>query len=121
MHKRSSDCIFCDIVAHEKPSTVIFETDLTFVIKNIFPQAPLHYLLLTKTHLTDMREITAATADHIKDFGLCIVRLCNENIAAEAGFNIISNNGVTAGQSIPHLHWHFVSGKNLYTSDGLKL
>ena len=109
----STDCIFCKIILRQIPCRVVLETDQTLVIKDIHPKAPTHLLLLPKIHIQHMGNITEQNSFHIADLGLCVAQL-SKNLSLSSGFNIISNNGSNAGQSVDHLHWHFLAGKNLY-------
>lgn len=106
-------CIFCKIIQKQIPSNPVLETKHTIVIKDIHPKAPTHLLLLPKIHIPHMGTLTADTVDYAADLGLCVAKL-SKTLPDDAGFNIISNNGRSAGQSVDHLHWHFLSGKNLY-------
>lgn len=109
----AADCVFCKIILKKIPSSIILETTKTLVIKDIQPKAPTHLLLLPKIHLQNMGNITEKNSAYIADLGLCVAEL-SKNFSSDLGFNIISNNGSKAGQSVDHLHWHFLSGKNLY-------
>jgi histidine triad (HIT) family protein len=109
----STDCVFCKIILRQIPSGVVLETDQTLVIKDIHPKAPTHFLLLPKVHIQHMGDITKKNSANITDLGLCVAQL-SKNLPPSSGFNIISNNGSSAGQSVDHLHWHFLAGKNLY-------
>lgn len=93
----------------------MLETELTIAIKDLYPKAPLHYLLIPKIHIEHMGYITTDTTPYLVDLGLSVAKL-SKTLPENAGFNIISNNGQAVGQSVLHLHWHFLSGKNLYES-----
>ena len=115
----TANCIFCKIIQKQIPSTCVLETEHTIVIKDLYPKAPVHYLLIPKFHIEHMGYLTADTTPYLVDLGLCVAKL-SKTLPENAGFNIISNNGQAVGQSVLHLHWHFLSGKNLYES-GLSL
>jgi diadenosine tetraphosphate (Ap4A) HIT family hydrolase len=110
-----SSCIFCKIIQGSIPSTIIKENEYVTVIENIAPKAPTHYLIIPKKHLIDVAQLTQAD----QQFGWNILKIAGE-VAQEkklSGFNLISNNGKSAGQSVFHLHFHFMSGKNLYSGE----
>lgn len=115
----STSCIFCKIIQKQIPSSIVLETDHTLVIKDLYPKAPIHYLLLTKKHIEHMGHVTDTDAAYVADLGLCVATL-SKALPDGDGFNILINNGSSAGQTICHLHWHFLSGKNLYEG-GLRL
>ncbi len=114
----TASCIFCKIIAKEIPSTIIKENQAAIAIRDISPKAPTHFLIIPKVHIESII--------HIGDDQLPLVAqtlALARDIAAElgiAGFNLIANNGTSAGQSVLHLHFHFLSGKNIY-EHGLKL
>jgi len=114
----NTDCIFCKIINGDIPATVILENDVVLVIENIAPKAPTHYLILPKKHI----ENVAALTDADKDVCWQIMKIARNlgNKLPSKAFNLISNNGQAAGQSVFHLHFHFISGKNLY-ENGLSL
>jgi diadenosine tetraphosphate (Ap4A) HIT family hydrolase len=106
-------CIFCKIIKKEIPSTVMYENEFVLVVNDISPKAPIHYLIFPKKHIVDISHVVA------EDW-CCIVETLK--MASELGkkllppsaFNLISNNGAAAGQSVFHMHWHFLAGKNIY-------
>ena len=111
-----SACIFCKIISHQIPTPSIYETDLTLVIRDIHPRAPIHYLVITKKHIEHMGLVEKQDAVIMSDMAMVIQHL-SATLAKPVSFNVISNNGSGAGQSVPHLHWHFLAGKNLYTTE----
>jgi histidine triad (HIT) family protein len=114
----SSGCVFCKIIHRTIPSVIIKENDHIIVIQDKSPKAPLHYLIITKKHIESLLTIS----DEDKESCWQLLKMAHElGVATPAqAFNFISNNGAAAGQSVFHLHLHFMSGKNLY-ENGLKL
>ena len=107
-----SDCIFCKIAAGEIPSTCLYEDDTVFAFRDINPQAPVHFLVIPKTHIESMNDVNAENA--------AVVAHCLEVIGGIAekegltdGYRVISNCGPDAGQTVPHLHFHVLGGKPL--------
>ena len=112
----SENCIFCKIINKEIPSTIIFENDHVFVVEDSNPKAPVHYLILPKKHIINLLYIEE------EDFLLMleiikVTKQLAENLEEPKAFNLISNNGKEAGQRVFHMHWHFLSGKNIYESE----
>lgn len=106
-----NDCLFCKIAAGEIPSTKVYEDDTVFAFRDIEPQAPQHILIIPKQHIKSAAEITpenSAVVAHIFETAA--------KIAAELGFSdgfrIVSNCGDSAGQSVKHLHFHLLSGRD---------
>lgn len=106
-------CIFCSIVSGKIPATIVYQNDHVIVINDIHPKAPVHYLILPKHHYADMSEISEKEGLVAQSFFSCVSHLAAEK-AQNKAFNLISNNGAAAGQSVFHLHWHFLSGRNIY-------
>lgn len=104
------DCIFCKIVARLIPSQIISETNHLLVIKDIFPKAPIHYLIIPKKHVADLMDLKD---DQISNDILKMAQMLGQNLAGSPAFRLITNNGAAAGQSVFHLHFHFLAGKNL--------
>ncbi len=109
------DCIFCKIINGEIPSYKIYEDDNVFVILDINPVSPGHALVLPKKHF----EMPESTDDEIISKMMIIAKHIAKNIKRTLnsdGFNITTNNGETAGQTISHTHFHIVQrfkGDNL--------
>lgn len=115
----NSSCVFCKILAGTIPSAKVYESDTVIGIKNINPAAPVHYLVLPKKHIENMGVIEPEDFEIIADMAHAVKTL-SEDLEGHRAFNVISNNGREAGQSVFHMHWHFISGKNLY-ENGLTL
>lgn len=109
-----TSCIFCKIISEEIPSPRVAESSNLIVIKDINPKASTHLLIIPKTHIPTMIDISQDEKGIAWELFEMTKQLC-EQLPQPASFNLISNNGVGAGQSVPHLHWHFLSGKNIYS------
>lgn len=106
-----SDCLFCRIVRREIPAEILHEDDDVLAFRDINPQAPVHFLVIPKKHLTSLAEITAAD-DRLMGR---IVAAINAVAAAQGlisgGFRVVTNVGREAGQTVPHLHFHVLGGR----------
>ncbi len=108
------NCLFCKIIAGEIPSTKVYEDDKCLAFRDIAPKAPTHILVIPKTHIGGVDEITAensAVISHIFEVIAKIAR--DEGIAA--GYRVVSNIGEDGGQTVRHLHFHILGGKKLST------
>ena len=106
------DCIFCKIVAGEIPSNKIYEDELVYAFEDIAPMAPIHYLIIPKQHISSAAEITAensAVVAHIFE----IIAMLAKQLKLDDGFRVVSNCGDFAGQTVKHLHFHLIAGKQL--------
>lgn len=106
------DCLFCKIIAGEIPSAKVYEDEYVYAFRDINPQAPVHVLVIPKTHV--------ASADAIDGSNSAIAAKVFEAIpkvaAAEGlknGYRIISNVGEDGCQSVKHMHFHILGGVKL--------
>lgn len=112
------DCIFCKIACGEIPSTKAYEDEDVLAFHDINPQAPVHILIIPKAH-------AACGAQEITPENSAVVGKCFEAAAKLAreldlkdGFRVVTNNGPAAGQTVPHLHFHLLAGKDLSLTMG---
>ena len=101
------NCIFCKIVKGEIPSSVIYEDDNVKVILDIAPSAKGHAILLVKQHVANIFELEAELAGKIFAVVPKVATAIKEELGCD-GMNILQNNGTEAGQTVFHLHIHFV-------------
>lgn len=106
-----SDCLFCKIVAGDIPSKKVYEDDLCYAFYDIDPQAPTHFLVIPKAHITSAGEVSEDTAPVVGHIFAVIARLARE--LGLDSFRVVSNAGVQAGQSVPHLHFHVLAGRDM--------
>ena len=106
------DCIFCRIIAGEIPSAKVYENEHVYAFKDINPNAPVHVLIVPKTHITSIDEIddtNAAAVTEVLKAIPGIAKLCG----LENGYRVITNVGEDGGQSVKHLHFHLLGGTKL--------
>ncbi len=106
------DCIFCNVINKTLPAKVIAENDDIIVIQDIVPKAPVHYLIIPKQHIKDVQSLEEAHAD-VPIKMLLMAKQLSEHLSGSGAFRLIVNNGSDAGQSVFHLHFHFLSGKKM--------
>lgn len=101
------NCIFCKIIKGDIPSSTIYEDDNVKVILDIAPAAKGHAILLVKQHVTNVFELDAEFAGKIFSVVPKVAAAIKEELGCD-GMNILQNNGVEAGQTVFHLHIHFI-------------
>ncbi len=106
------DCIFCKIIENKIPAKIIDQNDDIIVIQDIAPKAPIHYLIIPKKHIKDITSLTEQDAE-ITGKILLMAKKLSQQLDGSKSFRLIMNNGADAGQSVWHLHCHFISGKHL--------
>ena len=100
-------CIFCKIVDGQIPSTTIFEDENVKVILDIAPAAKGHAILLVKQHVANIFELDAEIAGKVFSVVTKVAKALKEELGCD-GMNILQNNGAVAGQTVFHLHIHFI-------------
>jgi histidine triad (HIT) family protein len=103
------DCLFCRLVAGEIPATIVRETDETVAFRDIEPKAPVHVLVVPRTHHATLSDVAAA------DPALAALLLTEARAVADAegigdGWRLVCNNGAPVGQTVFHAHLHVLGG-----------
>lgn len=112
------DCIFCKIAAGEIPSTKVYEDDKVLAFNDINPLAPVHILVIPKTHIESAAEITADNSAVVAHIFEVVAKIAKEQGIDKDGFRVVSNCGENGCQSVKHLHFHILGGKKLDVAMG---
>jgi len=107
-----NSCLFCKILRKEIPADIVYEDDEAIVIKDIEPQAPIHWLAIPKEHFAGVQEVPDDNNILNQLFNM-IGKVVQENGLAAKGYRLVINYGEKAGQSVPHIHVHILSGRAL--------
>jgi diadenosine tetraphosphate (Ap4A) HIT family hydrolase len=107
------NCIFCKIIKGEIPARTVFEDDKVVVIEDISPVAPLHVLLIPRRHIVNALDLEPVDDELVGHVYRIAARLAREKGVADSGFRIVSNNNAGAGQSVFHIHFHLLAGRQL--------
>lgn len=103
------DCLFCKIAAGDIPSNKLYEDDDLLAFYDIDPQAPVHFLVIPKKHVGSCAEIDDSNSELVAKAFVLISKLAKE--LGIDSFRVVSNCGADAGQSVPHLHFHVMAGR----------
>ncbi|HWQ21576.1 MAG TPA: HIT domain-containing protein [Clostridia bacterium] len=114
------DCIFCNIGRHAAPAEYVYEDETVFVIKDRFPKAPVHLLVIPRKHVTRIDALDAEDDTLIVHL-FEVIRLIAAKYHLEEGYRVIINSGAGSGQTVPHLHVHIVAGKCLGSREDVAL
>jgi histidine triad (HIT) family protein len=106
------DCLFCKIIDGVIPSSKVYEDDMCLAFRDINPQAPVHVLVIPKLHFASMDEVSAENSKYVAHIFECIPRIA-EGEGLSGGYRVISNCGNDACQSVKHLHFHILGGRQL--------
>ena len=107
-----NDCLFCKIVAGVIPSTKVYEDETVLAFRDIAPMAPTHILVIPKTHIASVAEVTAENSGVVAHIFEVIAKIAKDE-GLEEGFRVVSNCGPHAGQTVHHLHFHILGGQQL--------
>lgn len=103
------DCIFCKIANGEIPSSKVYEDDKVLAFNDIEPQAPVHILIIPKEHIASAAEINEANSALVAHIFEVAAKIAKEQNLD--GFRIVNNCGDSAGQTVKHIHFHLMSGR----------
>ena len=106
------DCLFCKIAAGDIPCAKVYEDEKVLAFKDIEPQAPFHVLIIPKEHIASAGEITAENSGIVAHVFEVVSALAKEHHLVD-GFRVVTNCGEQAGQTVQHLHFHMLAGRNL--------
>ena len=109
------DCIFCKIVSGEIPSKIVYEDDNVLAFNDIDPQAPVHIVVVPKKHFANILELNDST---ILNAIFDSIRKIADEQKMKKGFRIVCNTGSDGGQTVDHLHFHILAGRNLQWPPG---
>jgi histidine triad (HIT) family protein len=107
----SDNCLFCKIIKGEIPSDKLYEDDDVFVFRDIAPQAPVHFLVIPKKHISGPSEVGAEDEALIGK-----MMRTGGQVAKQEGidhYRLVFNNGEKAGQTVFHIHMHILGGRSL--------
>ena len=104
------DCIFCKIAAGEIPSKKAYEDESVLAFYDLEPQAPVHILIIPKEHISSAADITAENSAVISHIFEVAAKLGKE-LGLENGYRIVNNCGEHGGQTVHHIHFHFMGGR----------
>lgn len=106
------ECIFCRIIKGEIPAKRVFEDEQLVVVEDISPAAPLHLLLIPKRHFVNALDMLPEDQELVGHVYMVAASIARDKGVAESGFRIVNNNNAGAGQSVFHIHFHLLAGRD---------
>lgn len=108
-----ADCVFCKIGAGQIPAGVVFQDDEVMAFEDVHPQAPVHVLVIPKRHIGGLNE--AGVNDHMLLGRLLEVAnlVAQRKRVVDTGYRVVTNTGRQGGQSVFHLHFHVLGGRDM--------
>jgi histidine triad (HIT) family protein len=113
-----SDCIFCKIIEKKIPAKIICEDDLTLAFEDINPQAPVHFLVIPKKHISTILDIKDADRELIGRIFQVAAKIAADKGIAAKGFRMVLNCNPDGGQTVYHIHCHILGGRQMQWPPG---
>ena len=107
------DCIFCRIVAGEIPADIVYQDKALLAFRDIHPQAPTHILIIPKSHIASLADITAKHQALMGRIILLARDLAEKEGISDGGYRLSVSTGADGGQLVPHVHFHLLGGRKL--------
>jgi histidine triad (HIT) family protein len=107
------DCLFCGIAAGDVPATIVSETPGTIAIKDVSPQAPVHVLVLPRSHVPSLTELSADSALMLEIMAHAVAVARSQDGIADDGYRVVFNTGPGGGQTVGHVHAHVLGGRQM--------
>jgi len=104
--------VFAQIIKGEIPTEKVYEDEKFLVIRDLYPVAPVHLLIIPKKEIQDLQSITVEDTTLMGELMLIAQKLAVDFDVVD-GYRLLTNNGVKAGQSVFHLHFHLIGGREL--------
>jgi histidine triad (HIT) family protein len=104
--------IFGKIIAGKLPCDKVFENERIIAFKDIAPAAPVHILIMPKKEISGLQALKPEDLDLISEIVRVAQQLADE-FDIEEGYRLLTNNGPLAGQTVFHLHFHLIGGRQL--------
>lgn len=107
------NCLFCKIIKGEIPCNKVYEDEDVIAFKDISPEAPTHILVIPKVHIESINFITEENSAIISKIFVAINKIAKEQGIDKTGYRVVNNCGEHGGQTVMHLHFHLLGGRNL--------
>ena len=108
----SDNCLFCRIVRGDIPATIVAESPNGMAIRDIAPEAPVHCLVLPRTHV-DSLDAARADAALLGELMALAATVARQEGIAESGYRVVANTNADGGQAVYHLHLHVMGGRKM--------
>lgn len=105
-------CLFCRIAHGEIPSKKVYEDDDVFAFQDINPQAPTHVLVIPRKHISSLDDLTDADAATVGTALARVAQIARDLHLNGDGYRVVANHGAAAGQTVFHIHFHLLGGRN---------
>ena len=108
-----SDCLFCGIINGGIKADIVYRDETVIAFKDIVPRAPVHILIIPIAHIPTLSGLTPAEGNIVAAVFAAAGKLAEQFGIAKSGYRIVVNCGADAGQTVFHLHYHLLGGRQM--------
>jgi len=108
-----SEDLFLKIIAREIPADIVFENERVLAFRDINPQAPLHVLIVPRTHVRSINDLQPEHDELIGEMFRVAADIARSEGHADDGYRVVMNCGERGGQSVFHIHLHLLAGRDM--------
>ncbi|MGM0547992.1 MAG: histidine triad nucleotide-binding protein [Bacillota bacterium] len=112
------DCLFCKIIAGKMETEFIYQDEELVVFKDISPQAPVHLLIVPKKHIANLNQLNKRDNNLIGQIYQVAKKMAAKYDINQSGYRVVSNCGQDGGQTVNHIHFHLLGGRELQWPPG---
>ena len=109
----NNDCLFCKIVEKKIPADIVYESEDIIAFKDIEPKAPIHCLIIPKKHISTINDIDGSNSNIIGLMYEAAAQLARTLNVDKDGYRVVMNCNSNGGQTVYHVHLHFLAGRQL--------
>ena len=113
-----SECLFCQIASGQSDTELVYEDEKVVAFEDIDPQAPVHLLIVPKKHIATLLDLQVKDKELIGHIYQVAAALAEKYEIAEDGFRVVSNCNKAGGQTVFHIHFHLLGGRQLQWPPG---
>ena len=113
-----AECLFCRIIAHDIPASVVYEDERVIAFEDINPQAPTHILVLPKQHVATLNDLRPGDDGLVGEVVRRAAAIAKERGISAGGYRTIFNTNREAGQTVFHIHLHLIGGRTMHWPPG---
>lgn len=109
----ADDCLFCKIVDGSVPAEIVHQSEHSVAFRDVTPQAPVHVLVIPRTHHPSLAALVAADPDAVVDLVRTVAAVAALDGVDESGYRLVFNTGPDAHQTVFHAHGHVLAGRTM--------
>lgn len=109
----ADNCLFCKMVSGAIQPNVVYQNDKVLAFRDINPQAPTHVLIVPKKHIATLNDLGDEDEGTVGALLVAARRIAKDLGVADAGYRVVMNTNIAAGQSVFHIHLHLLGGRQM--------